>query len=98
MILGNRIPFRPGIKKAASVAEGRSRGLNLIYLTGVVCVCVFACGASVGVGGVAELVLPAGGKLSAEADQSAGWTSPTGRISPTVPARLMKCRWSNLTP
>jgi hypothetical protein len=30
--------------------KGRLRGLNLVYLTGVVCVCVFACDAGVGVG------------------------------------------------
>ena len=53
-------PYKPVIK-AALVAEGRLRELNLIYLTGVVCVCVFACGA--GVGGVAEPFPPAGGKM-----------------------------------
>jgi hypothetical protein len=41
-------------------------------LTVVVYVCVFACGAGVGVGGVAEPFPPAGGKLSDEAGQSDG--------------------------
>jgi len=50
--------------------------VNLIYLTGLVCVCVFACGAGAGVGGVAEPFPPAGGKLSDEADQSDGANQP----------------------
>jgi hypothetical protein len=69
-------------KKAASVSEGRSRGLNLIYLTGVVCVCIFACGAGVGIGGVAELVPSAGGKLSDEAGQSDGLEEFDGANQP----------------
>ncbi|MGO9584926.1 MAG: hypothetical protein ACLP2Y_01785 [Limisphaerales bacterium] len=54
----------------------------MIYLTGIVCVCVFACGAGVGVGGVAEPVLPAGGKLSGEAGQADGLEESDGANQP----------------
>ena len=71
------VPFRPGIKKAALVSEGRLRGLDLIYLTGVVGVE----GAGV-VGGVAKPFPPAGGKLSDEAGQSDGLDEFDGANQP----------------
>jgi hypothetical protein len=56
--------------------------LNLIYLAGVVCVCVFACGTGVGVDGVAEPFPPAGGKLSDEAGQFDGLDEFDGANQP----------------
>jgi hypothetical protein len=56
--------------------------LNLIYLAGVIYVCVFACGAGAGVGGVAEPFPPAGGKLCGKAGQSDGLDEFDGANQP----------------